>query len=98
MTRARIFKPAKTAMQSGMRNTRDWVLEWEPDEQRVPEPLMGWISSADTRGQVRMYFDSKDEAVAFAEKNKYAYRVHDPKPRHIRPKSYADNFAFKRIE
>ena len=96
MTRARIFKPAKTAMQSGMRNTRDWVLEWEPDEQRVPEPLMGWISSGDTQTQVRLKFGSRDEAVAFAEKHGIPHVVQEPKQRRIKPKAYADNFAYTR--
>jgi hypothetical protein len=97
MPEVRIYRPAKTAMQSGRRNTKQWILEFEPSSKREVEPLMGWISSADTRDQVRMSFDSKDEAVAFAEKNKYAYRIYDPEPRRIKPKSYAENFAFKRI-
>ncbi|HKS94725.1 MAG TPA: NADH dehydrogenase ubiquinone Fe-S protein 4, partial [Terriglobia bacterium] len=60
---ARIYKPAKTAMQQGTALTREWVLEFVPDEPRTIEPLMGWTSSADTRPQVRMSFASKDEAV-----------------------------------
>ena len=63
---ARIYKPAKTAMQQGRALTREWVLEFVPDEPRTIEPLMGWTSSADTRPQVRMYFASKDEAIAYA--------------------------------
>ncbi|MEQ8164543.1 MAG: ETC complex I subunit [Alphaproteobacteria bacterium] len=96
MPEVRIYQPAKTAMQSGRRNTKQWVLEFEPGSKREVEPLMGWISSADTRGQVRMRFDSKEEAVAFAEKNRYAYRIHEPKSRRIKPKSYAENFAYNR--
>ena len=97
MTDVRIYQPAKTAMQSGRRNTKRWILEFEPGSKKEVEPLMGWISSADTRGQVRLYFATKEEAVAFAEKNGFSCRVHEPKTRRIKPKSYAENFAFNRI-
>ena len=92
MTEARIYRPAKTAMQSGQANTRKWVLEFEPAVAKTIDPLMGWTGSADTREQVHMTFDSKDEAVAFAKKNGLAFRVEEPKARRIRPKNYADNF------
>jgi hypothetical protein len=92
MTRARIYRPAKSAMQSGRANTQKWVLEFEPAEPKRIEPLMGWVSSGDTRGQVTLRFDSKEEAIAFAEKNGYSYWIEEPHSRHIRPKSYADNF------
>ena len=94
MTEARIYQPAKTAMQSGQANTRKWVLEFEPAAAKSVDPLMGWTGSADTREQVHMKFDSKDEAVAFAEKNGIAFRVEEPKTRRIRPKNYADNFRW----
>lgn len=97
MTEARIFQPAKNAMQSGRATTKHWVLEYEPAEPRVADPLMGWIGSGDTRGQVRLKFDTRDEAVAFAKKNGLIYRVIEPKQRKIRPKSYADNFAYNRV-
>ena len=70
MTEARIYQPAKTAMQSGQANTRKWVLEFEPAAAKIIDPLMGWTGSADTREQVHMKFDSKDEAVAFAKKKR----------------------------
>ena len=92
MTEARIYRPAKTAMQSGQANTRKWVLEFEPAAAKIIDPLMGWTGSADTREQVHMTFDSRDEAVAFAKKNGLAFRVQEPKARRIRPKNYADNF------
>ncbi len=92
MTEARIYRPAKTAMQSGQANTRKWVLEFEPAAAKIIDHLMGWTGSADTREQVHMTFDSKDEAVAFAKKNGLAFRVEEPKTRRIRPKNYADNF------
>ena len=94
---ARIYKPAKTAMQSGLARTKDWVLE---DELRVPreiDPLMGWTSSADTRQQVLLRFETKEEAIAYAERNGIAYTVLEPQPRKVVPKSYAENFKFGRI-
>jgi hypothetical protein len=90
--RARIYRPSKTAMQSGRANTQRWVLEFEPSEKRRLEPLMGWTSSGDTRRQVWLSFESKEEAVAFAERNGYAYGVEAPQPPAVRPKVYADNF------
>ena len=94
MTEARIYRPAKTAMQAGRANTRKWVLEFEPAAAKTIDPLMGWTGSADTREQVHMTFDSRDEAVAFAKKNGLAFRVEEPKARRIRPKNYADNFRW----
>ena len=96
MTEVRIYKPSKTAMQSGYANTRRWVLEFEPGAPKITDPLMGWIGSADTRGQVRLRFGSKEEAIAFANKHGLNYRVQEPRSRRIRPKSYADNFSFRR--
>ncbi len=95
MTKARIFRPAKTAMQSGRGRTRTWVLEFEPEAAKAADPLMGWAGSTDTRGQVRLKFPSRDAAVAFAEKNGLSYTVQDPRKRRVRPKSYADNFIPK---
>ncbi len=66
MTKVRIYKPAKSAMQSGEANTEFWVLEFEPEARRMPDPLMGWAGSGDTRAQVELTFESKDEAIAFA--------------------------------
>ncbi len=93
---ARIYKPAKTAMQQGKAQTRDWVLEFVPDEPRSIEPLMGWTSSADTRPQVRMSFASKEEAVTYATRHGIAFRLEDDQPSEVRPKSYAENFRFGR--
>jgi hypothetical protein len=94
---ARIYKPAKTAMQSGFAQTKEWVLEHEPSVPRQIDPLMGWTSSADTRAQVRLEFDTREEAIAYAERNGLPYRVEEPKPRGLVRKSYADNFKFGRI-
>jgi hypothetical protein len=98
MTDVRIYQPAKNAMQSGRANTRKWLLEFEPAAAKEIDPLMGWTGSADTRSQVRMAFDSKEEAVAFAEKKGYFVRLHEPRTRRVRPKSYSDNFKYDRVE
>ena len=94
---ARIYKPAKTAMQSGTARTAEWVLEHEPTAPREVEPLMGWTASTDTRAQVRLFFATKDEAVAYAEKHGLAYSVSEPQVRKPVRKSYSDNFKFGRI-
>jgi hypothetical protein len=96
MPEARIFRPSKTAMQSGRAKTRRWVLEYELPTPRRPDPLMGWSSAADTMNQVQLRFDTLEEARAYAEKNGIAYSVVPPHERAIRPKSYADNFRYDR--
>ena len=83
-------------MQSGSGNTREWILEAEPSPKQV-DPLMGWTSSRDTMGQVRLNFATLGEAKAHAEKNGWQYSVEQPKVRLVRPKAYADNFAFTRL-
>jgi hypothetical protein len=93
---ARIFKPAKTAMQSGEARTKDWILEFEPSSARGVDPLMGWTSSSDMQTQVRLEFETKDEAVAYATREGIPYTLTEPKPRKPIRKSYADNFRFGR--
>ncbi|MBV8889288.1 MAG: ETC complex I subunit [Alphaproteobacteria bacterium] len=97
MARARIFKPCKTAMQSGTARTRKWVLEYEPASRRDPDPLMGWYSARDTLNEISVTFDTFEEAVAFADKHGIEYSVIEPKTRAQKPKSYADNFRYNRI-
>lgn len=97
MPKVRIYRPTKTAMQSGYANTRQWVIEFEPGAGRRHEPLMGWISSADTKAQVRLRFDTEAEAVAYAQRQGYDYVLAEPKLRKLRPKSYADNFKYNRV-
>ena len=96
MARVRIYRPAKTAMQSGTAKTRFWVLEYEPATPREPDPLMGWASAGDTLNEVRLKFDSLDAAVEFARKRGLEYAVIPSEQRAIRPKSYADNFRYDR--
>ncbi len=94
---ARIFQPAKTAMQSGQAK-RDWMLEFDQAQAKRIDPLMGWTGSGDMNGQVRLRFETKEAAVAYAEKHGLAYRVEEPKRRApvIKPGGYGGNFAHDR--
>jgi len=92
MAKARIYQPAKTAMQSGRAKTKNWVLEFEPAEQKTIDPLMGWTSSGDMNGQIRLRFPEKAAAIAYAEKHNIAFDVIEPQVRTPKRKSYADNF------
>lgn len=93
----RIFKPAKTAMQSGTRKTKKWVLEYPPLDRPDPNPLMGWPQSMDTIKQARLEFDSLEEATAYAKKKELDYVVIEPEASSSKTKSYADNFRFNKI-
>jgi hypothetical protein len=93
---ARIYKPAKTAMQSGTAKTHDWVVDFDPAEPRQVEPLMGWTSSGDMLQQLRLSFATKEEAVAYCERHGVPYQLTEEKPVARRIASYADNFAFRR--
>ncbi|MBL9010499.1 MAG: ETC complex I subunit [Alphaproteobacteria bacterium] len=93
---ARIYRPAKTAMQSGTGRSRDWLLEFEASEKREVEPLMGWTSSGDTRTQLRLSFETKEEAVAYAEAHAIPYQVFEPRERKPNLRAYADNFRYDR--
>ncbi len=93
---ARIYRPAKSAMQSGRGKAADWTLEFEPTDARRSDPLMGWTQTADTDGQVRLKFETREEAVRYAEAHGIAFQLVDPKPAKRIIKAYADNFAFGR--
>lgn len=96
--RARIYQPARTAMQSGSAKTHDWVLEFAPASAREVDPLMGWTSSGDTESQVRLRFPTREAAEAYARAKGIDYDVTEPKPRKpvIRPRGYGENFATDR--
>ena len=94
---ARIFQPAKTAMQSGSARTKEWILQREPADAKSIDPLTGWSGSGDTDAQVELAFDTREEAVAYAERNGIAYTVIEPQMRKPIRKAYADNFKFGRI-
>ena len=93
--RARIYQPAKTAMQSGTAKTKKWVLDYAPASAREIDPLMGWTSSADTQTQVRVRFATKEAALAYARENGIEAVVTDPHKRgyNIRAGGYGENFA-----
>ena len=93
---ARIYKPARTAMQSGQAAAEKWVLEYEPESPKAPDPLMGWTSSRDMRQQISMEFESLDEAKAFAEKSGIPFQVFEPHKPAAKAKSYSDNFRVDR--
>lgn len=94
---ARIYQPAKTAMQSGRGKTKLWVLEFEPARPREIDPLMGWTSSGDMNTQVILRFESEQAAVAYAEKNGIPYQIEAPKKLQRVVKAYADNFKYGRL-
>jgi NADH dehydrogenase (ubiquinone) Fe-S protein 4 len=89
--RVKIYKPAKTAMQSGNRNSKKWRLEYDTQNKGV-NPLMGWESSKDTMSEVKLDFETKDQAIKFASKNNLDFYLVEPQKRKLIKKSYADNF------
>ena len=92
MKKAKIFKPSKTAMQSGLANTNKWVIEYIVDQPGV-NPLMGWESSTDTFSELNLEFSSKEKAIEYAKKNKIEFEIIEEKKRKIVKKSYSDNFT-----
>ncbi|MBX7247789.1 MAG: ETC complex I subunit [Caulobacteraceae bacterium] len=93
---ARIYRPAKPAMQSGKAKTQVWKLEFEPASARTPDPLMGWSSSSDMNAQVVLNFESREQAVEYAQRHGIPFRVFEPNETRTIIKAYADNFAFGR--
>ena len=94
---ARIYRPAKTATQSGAAKTHRWLLEFEREQAPQTEPLMGWIGSGDTKTQVKLWFDTAEQAIAYAQKHGLAYRVEQPHAPQRKTISYSDNFKSTRI-
>lgn len=96
--RARIYRPAKTAMSSGTAKSRHWVLEFINQGGRDIDPLMGWTSSSDTQSQISLTFDSKEAALEYASENGIEASVTEPKARkaNVRANGYAENFATNR--
>jgi hypothetical protein len=97
MALARIYRPAKSAMQSGRALSKKWLLEYEPAGRRDPDPLMGWSSAHDTLNEVRLRFDTEEEAVAFAKREGFDYTLIEPQTQTPKAKSYADNFRYDRV-
>ena len=94
---ARIYRPSRTTTQSGIARAKLWVLEFEPDAPRQIDPLMGWTSSADMKSQVKLRFDTREDAIAYATRNGVAYRVEEPKLSGRKVLSYSDNFRPNRV-
>ncbi|XP_022651270.1 NADH dehydrogenase [ubiquinone] iron-sulfur protein 4, mitochondrial-like isoform X1 [Varroa destructor] len=91
----RIFVPTKSAMQSGTANTDKWEMEFE-NRERWTNNLMGWTSTGDPLSNMRTQFTSKEQAIAFCEKNGWTYFVEEPAPRRNPKKSYGDNFSWNK--
>lgn len=89
---AKIYRPAKTAMQSGKGNTQHWLLEFDQTEPRFHDPVMGWVGSSDMTQELRLKFPSKEAAIAYVEAKRIAYEVIEPKPAKMIIRQYADNF------
>ena len=92
MRKAKIYKPTKTAMQSGTRNTKNWILEYESLKTGI-SPLMGWETTKDTLSEIKLEFSTKEQAIDYAKKNNISYYVINPKDRKLVKKSYSDNFT-----
>jgi hypothetical protein len=95
---ARIFKPARNAMQSGKAKTERWTLVYEPESAVTVEPLMGYSSSGDMKRQIKLSFESQEEAVAYAQKNGIPYQLFEPQIDTRKKISYSDNFRFGRLQ
>ena len=96
--RVRIFANPKKTTQSGRATIGQWVLHAELDTPRVPEPLMGWVSAGDTHKEIRLSFDSAEEAISFAKSNGWDYTVSQQAQRRVRPRNYGDNFVYRAVE
>ncbi len=92
---ARIYCPTKNAMQSGTKNSKKWILEYTAEKAKSLDPLMGWTSSSDMDGQIKLTFTSKEAAISYAKRNNIDFEVIEPKARKIKIKSYADVFAYR---
>ena len=91
MKKAKIYKPSRTAMQSGSRNTKKWLLEFDTLNKGI-NPLMGWETSKDTMSEVKLEFSTKEQAVNYARKNNVDYYIIEPQKGKMIKKSYSDNF------
>ena len=94
----KIYKPSKTSMQSGHAKTKKWLAEYKSEVTSTKDTLMGWTSSADTRSQIKLFFDTKEKAIEWATKNNYQFYVEESQKRKIKKKSYASNFDVNRKE
>ena len=93
---AKIYQPAKTAMQSGRAKTRNWLLTYKAPAPTTPDALMGWNTMVDTRTQISLAFDTKEAAIAYANAKNIPFEVHEPHTPAVAPKAYAENFSHNR--
>ena len=94
----KIYKPSKSSMQSGLGKTKQWLAEYISEKDKTKDSLMGWNSSSDTKEQIKIFFDTKEQAIEWAKKNNYQYFIEEPKSKKIKPKNYASNFGINRKE
>ena len=94
----KIYKPSKSSMQSGLAKTKKWIAEYIKEKDTIKDSLMGWNSSLDTKEQIKMLFETKEQAIEWSKKNNEQFIVIEPKERKIKPKNYASNFDMKRKE
>ena len=94
----KIYQPSKTAMQSGRGRSKQWLAEYNYEIDYTKDKLMGLTSSSDTKNQIKLFFDTKEQAINWAKKNNYQFYGVEPQKRKIKPKSYASNFDINRKE
>lgn len=92
MTDALIYKPSKTATQSGLKNTKKWILVYTPQQAQQPDTLIGWVGGGKTINQIRLTFDTRQQAIDYAQGQGLYFRIRFPKDRYLKKKAYADNF------
>ncbi len=97
MTSVRIYQPSKTVMQSGKRKTNKWLIEFETQKDKFIEPLMGWTASSNTRGQLRLFFPTLEEALHFVQSKGFSYKIINPSRIVQKPKNYGTNFTCSRV-
>ena len=94
----KIYKPSKSSMQSGLGKTKQWIAEYIDEKDKIKDTLMGWNSSLDTKEQIKIFFETKDQAIVWAKNNNEQFIVIEPKERKIKPKNYSSNFDMNRKE
>lgn len=94
----KIYKPSKSSMQSGLGKTKQWLVEYIDEKDKIKDTLMGWNSSLDTKEQIKIFFETKDQAILWAKNNNEQFIVIEPKERKIKPKNYSSNFDMNRKE
>ena len=97
MATARLYRPSKTAMQSGKAKTKAWILEYNPTTPLFTNPVTGWTGSSDTPQQLRLSFQTLDAALDYVQKNQIDVTVSPSHDCKTTPKSYSDNFRYDKV-